>query len=671
MVDLSTMDSQPIIIDDRNDVWEKFINNEPVDTSVLRPDILDSWQRCKDTVDPRRGSSPEILPAKEFERIRIKNKELIDIAVPVMEGLFNFVKGSDYSIGLLAVENEDLIYLEFICTERLFNEHKKLNAIGGSNWAEKAMGTTSMSLALYHNRPFQLYPYENWCAGMREVTTSAAPIHDPDSKEKIGVLLLGSIYSPGQFHTLGMVVAAVDSIEKQIAISRLARKAEISNHFKTVIMESFTDGIIALDEFGGITHVNQKALRILDLEQSPEGQNIFRVLDKTYGTVKNYQELCNVINSNAGISDRLVSIRDARCIVRCVVSTRCLNSDGKSLGKIMIIQKFSRAVKLASNTFGNYARFTFADLIGQDRGFLDGIKVGIKVAKTSSNVLLLGESGVGKDLFAQAIHNASSRQGQPYLAINCAAIPRDLLGSELFGYVEGAFTGAKKGGSPGKFELADRGTIFLDEIGEMPLDMQVSLLRVLEEKAVTRIGDKRAIPMDVRIIAATNKDLTAEVERGNFREDLYYRINVVNIELPSLRDRRGDIPLLIDHFVGNLADRIGKTIKNITTDVYCICAEYDWPGNIRELQNVIERGVNLAEGDVFNADLLPKRLLELSVIGPQNLKTRDLRLRRRTIEQSAILNCIEYCKGNLTLAAKQLGISRSTLYRKLCEGDLK
>jgi len=224
----------------------------------------------------------------------------------------------------------------------------------------------------------------------------------------------------------------------------------------------------------------------------------------------------------------------------------------------------SRAAKFVTSALGNYARFTFSDLIGQEQKFLDCIKIGIKVAKTYSIVLILEESGTGKELFAQAIHNASSRKDQPFFAINCAAIPRDLLGSELFGYVEGAFTGAKKGGSPGKFELADGGTIFLDEIGEMPLDMQTSLLRVLEEKAVTRVGDKRAIPVDVRVVAATNRDLEKEVEKGNFRADLYYRINVVSIELPPLRDRTGDISLLISHFVKKISERMEKKIDIIS-----------------------------------------------------------------------------------------------------------
>jgi transcriptional regulator with PAS, ATPase and Fis domain len=234
--------------------------------------------------------------------------------------------------------------------------------------------------------------------------------------------------------------------------------------------------------------------------------------------------------------------------------------------------------------------------------------------------------------------------------------------------VEGAFTGAKKGGSPGKFELADGGTIFLDEIGEMPLDMQTSLLRVLEEKAVTRVGDKGAIPVDVRVVVATNRDLEKEVEKGNFRADLYYRINVVSIELPPLRDRTGDISLLISHFVKKMAERMEKKINFIiSSDVYRNCALYDWPGNVRELQNIIERAVTLVEGNTISSHILPERLAKLSDDFPQNPEARKLRDFRKTIEHDAIQACIETCDGNMTRVAKELGISRATLYRKIKE----
>lgn len=651
--------------DQEKSIWERFIEGEPIDASNIQPEVLDSWQRCKGKVNPHKGKNSEKMSVQDFDQIKQKYRKLIDIAVPAMENFYNFVKGSGFSITLEAVENNNNIMLEVIGDPAALALHDTSGAVPGSNWSESVMGTNASTLAVYHDRPFQVHPDEHWCVCLRHCTTSSAPIHDPDTHEIVGALTVAASYIKVQSHTLGMVVAAVDSIEKQWAVRRFARKSEIANHFKTVIMECFSDGLIAIDEFGSIVHVNQKALNILGFEQDPIGQNIFDVLNRTYGSIKRYRELASVINSQESVMDRFVNIQNYGGIIRCVVSTRFLESNGELFGKILIIQQMSRAAKLVTSTLGNYARFTFSDIIGQEKKFIDCIKVGIKVAKTNSNVLLLGESGTGKDLFAQAIHNASLRKEQPFFAINCAAIPRDLLGSELFGYVEGAFTGAKKGGSPGKFELADGGTIFLDEIGEMPIDMQTSLLRVIEEKAVTRVGDKRAIPVDVRIIAATNKDLAMEVEKGIFRADLYYRINVINIELPPLRDRKGDIPLLISHFVKKMSERMEKKIEFISPDFFQNCSLYDWPGNVRELQNVIDRAVNLVEGNTLSSNLLPEKLAILSDGCSQNSAVPKLRDYRKTLEQNAIQVCIETFGGNMTRAAKELGISRATLYRKI------
>ncbi|MCL2335939.1 MAG: sigma 54-interacting transcriptional regulator, partial [Firmicutes bacterium] len=520
-----------------------------------------------------------------------------------------------------------------------------------------------------YDRPFQILPYENWCACLHDGTTSAAPIHDPDTSRIIGMLVMIGTYGMVHQHTLGMVIAAVDSIEKQISARRMAKASEIAHQHKNLIMECFADGVIALDEFGGITHANQKAINIFGFEENPLGKNIFTLVRSPYGASRKNFDLVNVINSKETVIDQFIDIYNASEMIRCVVSMHFLYSDGKRIGKIITIQKISRAARLIANTLGNYAQFTFNDLIGKDESFLNCLETGYKVSKSDSNILLLGESGTGKDLFAQAIHNASSRCGQTYIAINCAAIPRDLLGSELFGYVEGAFTGAKKGGSPGKFELADGGTIFLDEIGEMPLDMQSVLLRVLEEKAVTRIGGDKAIPVDVRIIAATNKNLAKEVEKGNFRSDLFYRINVVFIEIPPLRDRPKDIPLLISHFAKKLSFRMGKKIDYINPDVYEKCCLYDWPGNVRELQNVIERAVNLCEGNTISSGII---LEKLNI--PDNdqsvsrfIKAQKLKKSIKTLEHQTILTCLEKNRGNMLNTARELGIARSTLYRKMRE----
>jgi transcriptional regulator with PAS, ATPase and Fis domain len=277
-------------------------------------------------------------------------------------------------------------------------------------------------------------------------------------------------------------------------------------------------------------------------------------------------------------------------------------------------------------------------------------------------VLITGESGTGKEVFAQAIHNASNRRGGPFVAINCAAIPRDLLASELFGYDEGAFTGARRGGNIGKFELADGGTLFLDEIGDMPLDMQVVLLRVIEERNLVRIGGKKSIPVNVRIIAATHKDLAHEVANNRFRADLYYRLNVINIQLPPLRDRKGDIPLLVNKFASLLQWREVR----IDSDAQSAIINYSWPGNIRELRNVIESALGQSDDGVISLSALPENIRSSTHLNAAAEKPAIPRIiPMKKLESDIIRDALDKCNGNVSLAARQLGISRSTVYRKL------
>ena len=283
----------------------------------------------------------------------------------------------------------------------------------------------------------------------------------------------------------------------------------------------------------------------------------------------------------------------------------------------------------------------------------------------SSNVLLLGESGTGKDVFAQAIHNSSSRKDGPYVAINCATIPRDLISSELFGYADGAFTGSRKGGSQGKFELADGGTIFLDEIGETPLELQAALLRVMEDKSITRIGGTKVTTVNVRIISATNKNLKEEVRNGRFREDLYYRSNVLTIKMVPLRKKKDDIPLFVDSFLKNIGKSMDKEIVDIDPKVLEYFINYHWPGNVRELQNVLERMINIAHTSKLTVDLLPGEIIDS--LSPEN-EEEDVESVDR-MERELILKML---RSSLTRKniAKKLGISRSTLYRKLDKYEL-
>ena len=315
-------------------------------------------------------------------------------------------------------------------------------------------------------------------------------------------------------------------------------------------------------------------------------------------------------------------------------------------------------------------------LIGQSEPLAEVLAVVEKVADTPSTVLVTGESGTGKELIARALHQNSSRRAEPFIKINCAAIPKTLMESELFGYEKGAFTGAV-GSKPGRFELADRGTLFLDEIGEVPAEMQVKLLRVLQESEFERVGGIKTLKVDVRLVTATNRDLVKEVAAGNFREDLYYRLNVVPIHLPPLRDRRSDIPLLVDHFVLKFNDRLKKSISGVEPEAMERLVQHQWPGNVRELENVLERTLLFASGPQIGAGDLPAEL-QFAVSAaptpapgaPTSLKE-IVRRETERVERELIVRALDQTSGNVTQAARKLKISRKSLQTKMKDLGLR
>ncbi|RKZ22418.1 hypothetical protein DRQ18_02550, partial [bacterium] len=299
------------------------------------------------------------------------------------------------------------------------------------------------------------------------------------------------------------------------------------------------------------------------------------------------------------------------------------------------------------------------EIVGRSPSIVKAKELALKVAPADTTVLLLGESGTGKELFAHLIHKRSRRRDGPFVIINCAAIPETLLESELFGIEKGTATGVE--GRVGKFEVADGGTVFLDEIGDLPLPLQAKLLRVIEEKSFERVGGRRRIKVDVRIIAATNKDLEEEIKKGNFREDLYFRISTFPIHIPPLRERREDIPVLAEHFLKKYSAAMRKKIKGIRREAMKILMEYPWPGNVRELENVIERAVILAEGNYIEKEeiILPAGERKEEIIPLKELI--------KKVEREAILHAIELCGGDKEKAAEMLGITLRTLYNKLKE----
>lgn len=328
------------------------------------------------------------------------------------------------------------------------------------------------------------------------------------------------------------------------------------------------------------------------------------------------------------------------------------------------INKIEKELNLYKDEFkrANKAQYALDSIISESRSMEELKELTIMAAKTNSNVLILGESGTGKELFAHAIHNNSKRKDAPFIKVNCGAIPYELLESELFGYEEGSFTGAKKGGKIGKFKAADGGTIFLDEIGELPMNMQVKLLRVLQDREIERIGSNISEKVDIRIIAATNKDLDKMVSEGMFRLDLYYRLNVVSIKIPPLRERKEDISILSKYLIEKISKGENIKVDKISDNTLEYLKKYDWPGNVRELENILERAINFLEKEtIINLNHLPHKIT--GIMG--NKQIRNLKSIVEEVEKQTIIDSLIITNGNKTNAANILDISRTSLYEKI------
>ncbi|MEA4925414.1 MAG: sigma 54-interacting transcriptional regulator [Syntrophomonadaceae bacterium] len=473
------------------------------------------------------------------------------------------------------------------------------------------------------------------------------------------------------------VLSSVANTFSRIAYQKLKlqewnRELALANNGLNNILNTMSDGVLIINKEGTVTRVNKITEQIFG-KSSTELVNqpiINLVGDKTPCT--------KLLEQHESYHDIEVLVDSSIGRIHCLSSgTLILDEQLMASSGVIIIRPMEKVQKLINRLSGAHATFKFDDIIGQSPALLKSINMAAKAALGKSNILLEGESGTGKEIFAQAIHNQSWQNQGPFLAINCGAIPRELLGSELFGYADGAFTGAKRGGRPGKFELASGGTLFLDEIGDMPLDQQVALLRVLQEHSLTRIGDDKIIPVDVRIICATNKKLAMEVKKGNFRQDLFYRLNVVSIQIPPLRERREDIAILFNYMLKTIGQEVHTHIKYVNPEVMALLKEYHWPGNVRELQNVVERIVNINDGDVVTLEHLPEYILsnqEEAVerfpwLPPNNEEYSSERERGRfwqeIKERKRIIDLLDHFGGNISKVAKEMNISRSTLYRRI------
>lgn len=633
---------------DTEDYLKEFINNGVINENVRRS-IADSWIRCKNyDVDYNSGMGKKISTDVLTKKIQ-DNQQLLLVAKPIMEKMYKTVEGSGFSI--ILTDSEGCL-LEVIGDKDVMEKASELNFTKGAIWTENEVGTNAIGTALYIDEPIQTIAAEHYCKNHHSWSCSAATIHD-ENNNIIGCLDMSGNYEGAHSHTLGMVLTGAFSIEKQLAVSA-------SNNLINATFQSITDGMVILDDKLKIKKANEMACSILKY-------SIDEIINLNINKLISDMDFINNLFDNKepyyNLYCDFYMKKNKR--IKCSMNAVPIVNNNKNIGTVITFKTLKNINKFVNKVVGFNASYTFENIITQDKRMMEVIDYSKKVALSNCSVLLEGNSGTGKELFAHSIHNYSNIKDGPFVAVNCASIPKELMESELFGYEKGAFTGAAKEGHAGKFELADEGTIFLDEIGELPLEMQSKLLRVLDNKRVMRVGGNYERKLNIRIIAATNRDLKKEVLNKNFREDLFYRINVMNIKIIPLNERKDDIKVLAEYFVNRL-NICHHEKKVISSNFMNKLIEYSWPGNVRELENIIERSYYLSEGNFIMAQGLIDNNLPLQ----GQHKVADAFINKDDIDKQNIIRALAKTKNNIVSAAKLLGISRATIYRKIKKYNL-
>lgn len=630
------------------------------DLSIFEKDyVRRGWQECIDLGINREQHPTSKLMDKDNVRKLLKEKKyLIEVAKPFLRELFSFVNNSGFSVTLT---DENGCLLDYVGDKNIIEDSvNKQNFVLGSFWIPTCLGNTATYTSLVERKPVQLVGNEHYLYDYQDWTCSSSPIIIDD--KLIGAISMKGYSIHTHIHTLGMVVAAAKAIEHQLIIIEKNNQIKNNQKYQLAVSEFIDSGFISIDNNGFIKFLNKAGADIFKV--NPEdyiGNHIDNIYDKN-------SDLLNVLNTGCGYENKEYIKYDKKnkIIVHLVKTANPIFDENKKIiGAIEKFSKFKTINNMIKSLVGNYGKFTFDDIITNDSSMQDSIGMAKKAAKSNSKVIIYGESGTGKELFVQSIHNASERSSESFIALNCSAIPNELIESELFGYEPGSFTGASKERHLGKFELANGGTLFLDEIGDMPLHMQVKVLRCIQNNQITRLGSSDTIDLDVRIICATNKNLVEECKRGNFREDLYYRLNVLSIYIPPLRNRKGDIKLLANHFIGKMNYKIGKNIKSISNNALKLLESYNWPGNVRELENIVERAVNLCDSDEIDIIDLPHNIIcDKTIVKEVNLLNHT-KINLRDAELDILVATLNSTNGNISKTAKQLGVSRNTIYEKI------
>ena len=653
--------------------WERLIEGGKSPGGVLRGVIDESWHRCLNgSVNPEAVGAPPPLQEGRLFDLRTMNDRLMHASVPLIQQTRDLLSQTGT---ILLLSDPDGMILELAGDTRIVEPAGEVHLIPGCNWNELSCGTNAIGTALALQQPVQIHGSEHFCAGIKQWTCSATVIRDPLDGAVLGVLDVSGLATTYSQHSLAFIVSMAGRIESRLGKLAMERRMSLMERC-VAYCSGRSDGVVVVDEYGRLVRAN------------PQAADGFGRLGLT-----------GVLDTAFPIPD-IGKIADsarpeAPAWLRSAQIERVMER-GDTLGFMLIAPAVAPRIALSRDAKASVEPDTapaFARIIGTSPVVRAAVQKAQQLAKATVPILLLGETGVGKEVFAQGIHQASARANGPFVALNCGGLSRDLLSSELFGYAEGAFTGARKSGMSGKIEAANNGTLFLDEIGEMPLDIQPHLLRVLEEGEIYRLGENSPRKVNFRLVAATHRDLRQDVADGKFRMDLYYRLAVTKVSIPPLRERGEDLHDLIKHWLRISCERCAADARFDEVAYQCLLS-YTWPGNVRELRNAIEGAVLMAQEGLITAAELPTEIGGAAACATSHdvqspttpAHARDVccsettahaRQAIRSLEMAeaeSIRDAIQQSRGNLTQVAIQLGIAKSTLYQKIkkysLEGDL-
>nr|WP_245323466.1 sigma 54-interacting transcriptional regulator [Bradyrhizobium shewense] len=645
-----------------NRAWENFLTfgDAKREDALVRGVIEESWQRSiQSGVDARCKGSGLIASPDDLYELRLKNDDLLGSSAQTFRRVADVLGDA---ATMLVITDRNGVVLDVGGDQRTIDAGHDIRLEVGADWGETVTGTNGIGTALVTGKPVHVHAAEHFSEGIKAWTCVGSPIRSPIDGSIIGIIDFSGPQAIFHRHNVALAVIAANHIELALSEKiRLERILLLEASISRMPGMGSADGVVILDRFGRVVHHNDMAsARWRRLAQSRELSIGSQILPSREGLLgKDLAE---------GLPEELREQRIEPLIV-----------DGVVKGAMLVLASKPR-INPAASEMSPTTRAALMSakeaIVGCSEALLEVVQKIERAALGRTAILLEGETGVGKELFARLVHAASQKTGkEPFVAFNCGAVSKELLGGELFGHAPGAYTGATREGRPGRFEFANGGVLSLDEIGEMPMDLQPYLLRVLEERAVYRLGDSKARPVDVRLVASTNRNLKQEVAEGRFRKDLYFRIGVVKFTIPPLRDRLGDVEILIDHFNRQFATIYSTQPLRFEAATMELLRRYSWPGNVRELRNLIENLVLMTITGIVTPRDLPEDFVEVTPAQPPSMSVQsensatgsegDEIARFDEMERRAIERAVANAGGNIAAAAEKLGLSRATLYRKL------